>query len=72
MTYKCKNADEDEFHVLFICPIYEETRLNIMPNNLLCVRNVYSMCRLMSEDMYQKCVARYLVAMFTKRNNLLE
>ena len=53
MTYKCKNADEDEFHVLFIWPIYEETRLNIMPNNLLCERNVYSMCRLMSEDMYQ-------------------
>ena len=49
----CKNADEDEFHVLFIWPIYEETRLNIMPNNLLCERNVYSMCRLMSEDMYQ-------------------
>ena len=68
----CKNVNEDEFHILYRCPIYEDIRLNMLPNNMLCERNVHSMCRLMSESVFHKCVARYLVAMFIKRNELLE
>ena len=68
----CKMANEDEFHILFTCPAYEELRLEMLPRNIICQRNVYSMCKLMRESVYNRCVARYLVSMFTKRKQLLE
>ena len=68
----CKNVNEDEFHILFCCPVYEELRLKMLPQNIICQRNVYSMCKLMSETVYHRCVARYLVNVFIKRSELLE
>ena len=61
----CKN--ENEYHVLYECSVYSDIRC-MLSSNL----NVTPMNVLLSESMNHACVARYLLLMFKRREELIE
>ena len=61
----CKN--ENEYHVLYECSVYSDIRC-MLSSNL----NVTPMNVLLSESMNHACVARYLLLMFKRREELID
>ena len=65
----CPNSKEDNFHVLFICPVYEQLRTLYISPNFRVRPSVQSMNLLIASNSYG--LAKYLTSMFSKRKELL-
>ena len=65
----CKNEKEDEFHVLFVCPVYERLRTLYIPLNFRSRPSVLFMNMLMASNSHG--LAKYLSSLFSHRKELL-
>ena len=51
----CTTEEENEFHILFVCPIYEDVRLNTIPSKFMSKRKKKYIVHLNSEQLYFGC-----------------
>ena len=62
----CTCEKENEYHVLYVCNVYSDLRA-LLPTDF----NKIPLCKLLGENIYDKNVARFLLNMFRKRDELL-
>ena len=66
----CTTEEENEFHILFVCPIYEDLRLNTIPSNFMSKRNKNALSILIASKSIS--VAKFFTYVFSRRKELLE
>ena len=66
----CSSVKEDEFHVIFVCPKFEDLRSLFLPSNLLSRRNVNSMYILLAND--NTSLGKYLFSVCERRRYLIK
>ena len=68
----CPNQIENEIHSIFICKAYNDIRLKYIPSKFVKKQNLQTLIILLSNESYQINLAKYLLALFTRRERLLE
>ena len=68
----CNIYTEDEFHVLFVCNVYNNLRLKLLPNYFSLNKDKYALVEILSNDEYAHQVAVYLFNAFKLRNSILK
>ena len=66
----CATEEENEFHILFVCPIYEDLLLNTIPSKILSKRNKITLSILIARNSISD--AKFLTDVFSRRKELLE
>ena len=66
----CSSVKEDEFHVIFVCPKFEDLRSLLLPSNLLSRRNVNSMYILLANN--NTSLGKYLFSVCERRRCLIK
>ena len=68
----CPNQLENEIHSIFLCPAYVHIRTKFIDKKFLDRPNLQTLSVLISNEIYQFQLSKYLVAMFSHRKRLLE
>ena len=66
----CATEEENEFHILFVCPIYEDLRLNTIPSKFMSKRNKNTLSILIASSSIS--FAKFFTYVFSRRKELLE
>ena len=61
--------EENKFHILFVCPIYEDLRLNTIPSKFMSKPNKNTLSILIASNSIS--VAKFLTYVFSRRKELL-
>ena len=68
----CNVHTEDEFHILFVCQVYEDVRVKYLPNYFIIKRDRAALVELMSNVEHAHQVAIFLFHVFKLRNYILK
>ena len=68
----CGLPTEDEFHIIFVCNVYEDLRLKYLPNYFILNRRKSTLAELLSNADHARLVAIYLFNAFKTRNYILK
>lgn len=66
----CKNVSEDEYHIIFGCPVYEHIRIFMLDERSISQRNINNMYTLIAGNTIM--FAKYLLNVLSVRKTLLE
>ena len=66
----CKSVNEDEYHIIYGCPVYEHIRNVMLEERFISRRNINNMYTLIAGNTIM--FAKYLIAVFSVRKTLLE
>ena len=66
----CTTVEENEFHILFVCPIYEDLRINTITSKFMSKRNKNTLSIFTASNSIS--VAKFLTSVFSRRKELLE
>ena len=68
----CQSEVEDEYHLLMVCPLYNDIRLTYIPRDYTNNRNTYNFISLMKtqDEELLRNVAAFLYYAFQRRDNL--
>ena len=67
----CRTDNENEYHVMFVCSLYENLRTEMLPTKFILRRNIMKMYILLADSKYQFVLASYLCNMFKIRAHVL-
>ena len=66
----CKSVNEDEYHIIFACPVYEHIRNVMLDERYTSRRNMNTMYVLIAGNSIT--FAKYLLSVYSVRKTLLE
>ena len=67
----CPHQLETEIHSVFVCDAYDTIRSKFLPQKFIDKANAQTLKILISNESYQLILSKYLLAMFSKRKNML-
>ena len=67
----CTTEEENEFHILFVCPVYEDLRLSTIPSKLMSKRKKKNALSILIAS-NSISVAKFFTYVFSRRKELLE
>ena len=67
----CNNQIENEMHTVFFCPFYTNIRSRFLDKKFLEKPNLNKLTILISNELYQNQLSKYLKAMFSARKRMI-